>query len=47
MSRIVFRRMVIPDWLSRYFYFRQVRAKDVGLAGGFIDGCRLEPMDLV
>jgi hypothetical protein len=42
-----FHRMVIPLWLSKYFCFKQVRAKDVGLSGCLVDGCLLGPMDLV
>lgn len=42
-----FHRMKVPIWLSRYFSWHPIAAKEVGLSGKVIDGVELGPMDMV
>ena len=42
-----FHRMRVPLWLSRYFAWRPIPAKTVGLDGCIVDGVRLDALDPV
>ena len=42
-----FHRMRVPTWLSRYFAWRAVPAKVVGLEGSVVDGVKLSALDAV